>query len=153
MAPDHANPKVRADLVHDSFLFTLLATVIHSDIMYVFGIGDGTIAVNGDVVFKGGTGRTEFLCEEFIDGRERTPFKRSLATADLRNVVLATDGADPLWQEPGGLAGFAANDEHFRTPVAIPRLLDRQMATGQLSDDATVVVIRRRPAGTGESNP
>jgi hypothetical protein len=54
LIPSLANLRVKGDrIVHDYFLFTVVGCLITQRFAYVFSVGDGVIAVNGDVEMLG----------------------------------------------------------------------------------------------------
>ncbi len=162
-------------VAHDHFLFTVVGAEIGPRETCLFAIGDGLTCVNGDAVEIGpypgnappylGYG----LLGDDPGAGPRFEIVRRLATADLRTLLVGTDGVADLARlsgrrvpgraEPvGGIARFWECDAFFRNPDAIRRRLallnspglgadpesgEPVMEPGLLRDDTTLVVVRR----------
>jgi serine/threonine protein phosphatase PrpC len=149
------------EFVNNYLLFTIVGLVITPSETVTFSIGDGAIAVNGKLTqipaypdnappyLAYGLYRPDAIEFEI---RDRIP------TSGVESILIATDGIDDLiaveevnqfWQE----------DRYFKNPDAIRRklsLLNREefkpdwnkreliKRSGVLSDDTSLVVIRKR---------
>jgi hypothetical protein len=149
-----------ARLVEDSLLFTLLGAVVTTEDVLVFGLGDGVVAVNDDVHIESYEDNAPpYLGYALLEDGFPLRVHRRIPAADLSSLVIATDGIAPLvgprfrelWRD----------DRYFRNPQALSRRLTqlaretpridweaRRVARERalLTDDATLVVIRRAPA-------
>jgi len=163
------------EVVRRCFLFTVVGLAIAGDRAAVFAAGDGLVAVNGEVIrlgpFPGNA--PPYLGHALLSGNPGAQSDivvvRSLPSAEVESVLLATDGADE-WPDlekkripgtselVGPLRGLWEDDRSFENPDALRRKLwrmnrpvakpiweERRMEreTGLLEDDTTVVVIRR----------
>lgn len=147
---------VSAARVDQSLLFGFLAAVVTPVTTIVFGIGDGIVVVDGrvTVIDPGPENAPPYVAYGLVGGSRACIQPRIHfvgATADVEVVAVATDGAAPL------TAGAAANaDASLETLAADPRyaknpsLLRKRLVVlsdrGTFSDDATIAVVRRRPA-------
>ncbi len=128
-------------VMHDYFLFTLVAAVITPLRTTILSAGDGLFAINDEVRTLGpfpgnappylGYGDTALVTEA------------QRPTAEVSRVILATDGALQL---PADLRDFARDELLFRNPDGVRRRLFRYTRPPQpvLDDDTTIVVLRRR---------
>ena len=164
-----------SEVVSDYLLFTLVGVAITPAFTAVFTIGDGTVAINGDVDQVGpfANNQPPYLAYDLLD-RVRCDTSISVRalrpTHEIDSILLATDGVDDLVRvagQPipgkegivGNLAQFWTNPAMFRNPDNVRRRLavinresfnpdwERQRVartSGILSDDTTVVTIRRR---------
>jgi hypothetical protein len=124
--------------IADHLLFTLLAAAITPVGSAVLAVGDGVIACDGDVrVIEAEGDAPPYLGYELVGTRVAIEPR----CIDAREIVLATDGARPMFPElarPG--------DRYFANPDALRRRLwiaSRDPDAG-LFDDATVVALRSR---------
>jgi hypothetical protein len=152
--------------VSDLLLFTVVGVALRGDRGAVFAAGDGLVVMDGAVTRLGpfpgdappylGYGLLDAAAPGFA-------VVRAFATAEVTDLLLGTDGAAALAELDGGrhLRALAEDDRHYRNRDAVRRalaLLNREEARpdwearrmvrrrGLLEDDATVVVLRRRPA-------
>jgi hypothetical protein len=150
-------------VVIDHFLFTLVAAAVTADGAAAWVLGDGVIAIDGDVrvLDAGDDNAPPYLAYRLVDGPAATG-ALFVAPPCARSIVVATDGAAALVAHagralPGGrgavldLARVAADDRMFRNPDALRRRLavasadivvhdDRHPAL--LTDDTAVAVVR-----------
>lgn len=152
----------RVATVRDYLLFTVVGVVIDAWETRVFALGDGLAAVNGELTRLRCADNTPpylgyglipgALSDPALGGRGFSMIARC-ATVDLDHLLIATDGLDDLPGEQ--LATFWSDDLMFKNPHAVQRRLARLGSVRRrsaragrggprLSDDATVVVIRRR---------
>jgi Protein phosphatase 2C len=164
-----------AETVAEYFLFTVVGVALSGERGCVFAAGDGVIAVDGDLARLGPFPGNEppYLGYGLLDRPVGLSVVRSFAAAEVRSVLVGTDGAadlDDLAARPlpggggevGSLRQFWEEDRHFQNRDSIRRRLslvnrevarpvwaERRMARepGPLGDDATVVVVRRRRSG------
>jgi len=141
------------DAIARHLLFTLLAAAVTADGAAVFAIGDGLLAIDGDLrVLTSDGDAPAYLGYELLG---RTVPVELIATPDARTLALATDGAAPL---AGDLATMAAEDRLYAHPDALRRRLARASREeleidweraevvrrgGLLADDTTVALLRR----------
>lgn len=170
------NPSV-SQAINDFFLFTLVGAVITEKASAFVAIGDGVVAVNGEtLVLKPNAGNQPTYLGYAITGSDTVTHEQldfrivcQLPTRDLRNFLVATDGAGefivrsddrlPGNDKPlGPLSQFWTDNRYFDQTTATTRHLnlgarDAQVRTpsgrfaiegGLLSDDTTLVAGRRR---------
>lgn len=148
------------EFVNDHLLFTIVGTVITDLETVTFSMGDGAIAINGELTqipaypnnappyLAYGLYKPDAIDFEI---RDRLP------TSELKSLLIATDGIDDLIKVED-IHQFWQSDHYFRNPDAIRRklaMLNREETkpdwqkrelikrSGVLSDDTTLVVIRR----------
>jgi len=151
------------EFVNNYLLFTIVGLVITPNETVTFSMGDGAIAVNGKLTqipayadnappyLAYGLYRPEAVSFEI---RDRLP------TSKLESLLIATDGIDDLIKVED-INQFWQEDRYFKNPDAIRRklaMLNREEVkpdwhkreltkrSGILSDDTTLVVIRKRLA-------
>ncbi len=160
-----------ARIVCDYFLFTAVGLAAGADYTVIFSIGDGVWGANGMVSQLGpfANNAPPYLAYDLLpDGRNsfdtdalRFQIRQILPTAAVESLVIGTDGvADliaaqekyvPGTDEPvGKLDQFWREERFFANPDALRRRLvrlSRRVAqdTALLSDDTTLVVVRRLP--------
>ena len=155
----------RAAFVESLLLFTLLVAVIDINSVTVFGIGDGVLSLNGDpVALEAGAGNCpDYLAYRLLpesltrpgDTLSQPRVHLQSQTRSLESLVIATDGCIGLLRQPdallrdehpmGGLDQFERQSRYLRNPSLIQkRLTVIGELNGRLSDDTTLVLIRRR---------
>lgn len=124
------------------FLFTVVGVAITSSRAWAFTLGDGLLAIDGLKQNLGSfPGNAPPYLGYALCGQSLAFEIRPLPSpADLRSVVLATDGAAAL-----DLAPFLEDPRVFANPDMVRRLIFIQGKQRPLEDDATLVVIRRAP--------
>jgi hypothetical protein len=151
-------------IVTDHFLFTLVGVVLGDATTTLFALGDGVLALNGEVCTLQAPDNAPAylgygLTGTLPDAALRFDIHRQLPTAAVRSVLVASDGAAHVTED---LIPMLWQDErHFRNPDGLARRLrllnrdasridwDARRVTRErplLPDDTTVVVIRRREA-------
>ena len=128
-----------AEVVSDYLLFTLVGAAITPSLTAVFAIGDGMVAINGDVdsigPFPGN--QPPYLAYDLLDGVHcdtSTTVRALRPTSEIDSILLATDGADDLVRVAehavpgraelvGGLDQFWTSGALFRNPDAVRRRL------------------------------
>jgi hypothetical protein len=131
-----------------------------------FSLGDGLVVLNGDRTQLGPFPNNEppYLGYALLPGaREDLSFKihRSIPASEVQSIVLGTDGAlelDAVADRPiqgraeavGPLSQFWSDDRVFRNADMVRRrfAVINRGPRGLLSDDTTLVVVRRK-AGEG----
>ncbi len=148
------------EFVNDYLLFTIVGAVITASETVTFSMGDGAIAVNGKLTqipaypdnappyLAYGLYRPDAVSFEICD---------RLATSEVESILIATDGIDDLIAVED-VSQFWQEDKYFKNPDAIRRklsMLNREeikpdwtkrelvKRSGILSDDTTLIVIRR----------
>ncbi|MFT3771871.1 MAG: protein phosphatase 2C domain-containing protein [Minicystis sp.] len=152
--------------VAELMLFTIVGVAIRGDTGVVFAAGDGVVAVDGEVQrlgpFPGDA--PPYLGYGLIDaGAPGFSVVRTFAAKEVNHVLIGTDGAAALAEVEGGrlFRRLWEDERHFGNRDGIRRslaLLNREEAKpiwaerrmerkrGLLEDDATVVVVRRKPS-------
>ena len=154
--------------VADHFLFTIVGALITSRGATTFSFGDGLVVINGEPTQLGPFPNNEppYLGYALLAGARapsepvRFAIHRSMPASDVQSLVLGTDGAvelGTLAERPiheregvGPLSQFWSDDRFFANPDMVRRrltVLNRGPRGGLLSDDTTLVVIRRKAAG------
>ena len=156
------------------FLFTVVGVALAGEHGCVFAAGDGVFAINGEVARLGPFPGNEppYLGYGLLGRPAELRALRSFPAEGLRSVLIGTDGAadlDDLAARPlpggggevGSLCQFWKDDRHFQNRDSIRRrlaLVNREVIRpvwadhrlvrepGHLGDDATLVVIRRKPS-------
>lgn len=128
--------------VAEHFLFTVVGAAITESRAWAFTLGDGLLAVDGFTQTLGPfPGNAPPYLGYALCGQSLAFEIRPLpAPADLRSLVLATDGAGTL-----DLAPFLEDSRVLANPDMVRRLIFLQGKQKPLDDDATLVVIRRAP--------
>lgn len=136
-----------SQVVSDYFLFTLLAFVVTPRTTTVFGIGDGVVTLDGEVSRLEAPGNApDYLGYGLVSsdrggGASRFLVHARRPTADVRHLLIATDGAGEI----PDLAEFWTSDRYFANPYTVGRRLvqmNRAVRPGLLPDDTTLVVAR-----------
>jgi protein phosphatase 2C-like protein len=150
--------------VADYFLFTIVGVLITADSATTFSIGDGLVVINGDRTQLGPFPNNEpsYLGYALLPGAGDLSFQvhRSMAASEVQSLVLGTDGVvelDAMAERPiqgraeavGPLSQFWSDDRVFKNADMVRRRLAviNRGPRGLLSDDTTLVVVRRK---TGE---
>ncbi len=140
--------------VGEGLLFGYLAAVATPDVTIVFGVGDGVVLTAGahpvlSVIDPGPDNAPPYAAYGLLGAEPevRIHFVGQTASVDL--VAVATDGLVPLTTGAPSLPTLFEVAEDVRY-VANPSLLRKRLlvlaAQGCFSDDATLAVLRRRPA-------
>jgi hypothetical protein len=139
--------------VADHFLFTIVGALITARGAATFSLGDGLVVINGERTELGPFPNNEppYLGYALIPGvpgrgaSQHVSFTihRSIPASEVQSLVLGTDGAVELDSQ------FWSDDSFFKNPDMVRRrltVLGRGARGGLLSDDTTLVVIRRKRA-------
>jgi hypothetical protein len=142
-----------ARTVTDHFLFTIVGVLITAGGATTFSVGDGLVVLNGERTELGPFPNNEppYLGYALLPSAQdrgtgdRVPFTihRSIPASDVQSLVLGTDGAIELETQ------FWKDERFFKNPDMVRRrlaVLSRSARGGLLSDDTTLVVIRRKAA-------
>lgn len=155
-------------IIGDYFLFTMVGALILPEATAIFSIGDGIISVNGKPIEIGPfpNNQPPYLAYNLLD-QSLTGFSPDelrftvhsvTPTNEIQTVLIGTDGVMDL-SRVFPLNQFWENDLYFKNSDAVRRrlsLINRQSMKidwekqevekeeGQLPDDTTLIVIRRR---------
>jgi len=149
----------RSATVADLLLFTLVGAVVGPEEAFVFTLGDGVFAVNGDVHVLEAPDNAPAYLGYGVDGSPtgadapRFLVRRRLPTAAVESLLVATDGAADLvtardrrlpgrTESVGPLARFWEDDLHFANPAGLGRRLQVLNRTLQRVDWASRSVAR-----------
>jgi len=161
------------ETIHDNFLFTVVAAWLTTAGLVVFSLGDGTVAINGNVRHLGPfpDNRPPYLGYGLLGDdvsfriHAREPLDRvetlllgsdgvcDLETVEEELIPGRSESVGPLrqlWREdrffdnPDGLRRFLALANRTVTRPDWEQRRQRKQV-GLLRDDTTVVVLRRRP--------
>ncbi|WP_257451652.1 protein phosphatase 2C domain-containing protein [Archangium lipolyticum] len=159
--------------IGEALLFTIVGAVVTPEHTLVFSAGDGLWALNGDVHRLGpfpGNAPPYLAYGLLKPGVVALKANALRPTAEVDSLLLGTDGVSdlvglagaqvPEREEPvGPLSQFWSEDRYFSNPDALRRrlaLLNRESVRadfparrlvrvpGLLTDDTTLVVLRRR---------
>ncbi|MBD2175940.1 protein phosphatase 2C domain-containing protein [Pseudanabaena sp. FACHB-1998] len=148
------------EFVNDYLLFTILGVVIKERQTVTFSMGDGAIAINGELnqIPPYADNAPPYLAYGlYKPDAVNFEIRDRLPTSELDSLLIATDGIDDLVKVED-INQFWQEDRYFKNPDAIRRklaMLNREdvkpdwqkreivKRSGILSDDTTLVVIRR----------
>ncbi|MFY0527709.1 protein phosphatase 2C domain-containing protein [Archangium gephyra] len=150
--------------IGEALLFTVVGAVVTPEHTLVFSAGDGLWALNGDVHRLGPfpNNAPPYLAYGLLKpGAVSLKANCLRPTAEVDSLLLGTDGVSDLagLAEVGPLSQFWREERYFSNPDALRRrlsLLNRESVRadfparrlervpGLLSDDTTLVVLRRR---------
>jgi hypothetical protein len=146
------------DLVHEALLFTVVGFVLTPAQLVVHAIGDGLVWLDGQLSELGPfpENRPPYLAYGLHGPTPKVEIIHAIDPDRVGHLIVATDGAAELLDQPGGLEPF--------TDLARPHAIDRRLAQlnrerleidwsaeyvarshGQLSDDTTLLVLGRAP--------
>ncbi|HYO59179.1 protein phosphatase 2C domain-containing protein [Archangium sp.] len=150
--------------IGEALLFTVVGAVVTPEHTLVFSAGDGLWALNGEVHRLGPfpNNAPPYLAYGLLKpGAVSLKAHALRSTAEVDSLLLGTDGVSDLagLAEVGPLSQFWSEDRYFSNPDALRRrlsLLNRESVRadfparrlervpGLLSDDTTLVVLRRQ---------
>ena len=135
---------LQAAAIEDALLFGFLAVVVTSATTIVFGIGDGVVVVDGNVsvIDPGPDNAPPYVAYGLLGPHIEPSVYFVGPTRSVGVVAVATDG---LAVEPS-LTELAADPRYARNPSLLRKRLVVLSDRGSFLDDATVGVVRRRPA-------
>jgi Protein phosphatase 2C len=142
----HPAGDVDAARVDESLLFGFLAAVVTARTTIVFGIGDGIVVVDGEVISidPGPNNAPPYVAYGLLDAAAAGSVPRVHfvgPTAEVDVVAVATDGLAPVVPT---LATLASDPRYAINPSLLRKRLVVLSDRGTFSDDATVAVVRRR---------
>lgn len=133
----------REHFVEQRLLFTVVAAVANAVDTVVLAFGDGLVSLNGRTERLGPfpDNAPPYVCYRLLGAQVEPTLLWRLPTAELRSLVLATDGvADLPGEEP---AALLSDHDLFLNRDALRRRLFRARRAGLLRDDAAAAVVRR----------
>jgi len=162
-----------ANIVADYFLFTVVGVAVSHECAVIFGIGDGSFALNGELVrlgpFPGNA--PPYLGYGLLGSGPPFTIHRHCGLETFESALVATDGLDDYEANvgktyPAGrgelvrpVSSFWHEDKYFQNADALRRtlaLVNREMnrpvwnekrivkEPGLLEDDTTILVVRRK---------
>ena len=164
-----------AHAIGDFLLFTAVGVIVTPQITRCFAAGDGIVAVNGapKIIGPFPDNAPPYLAYALFENqgdRYQFELQTPLPTAEVESVMVGTDGAAALleieeeevpglFEKVGPLSALWTDDRIFADPDFLRRRLlqltrdapqgDGELtAPGLLTDDATVIVLRRQPRVT-----
>ena len=136
--------------VADTLLFTALGAVVQPVRTLVFGLGDGLVALNGELrVIAYADNRPPYLGYALLDAAETPPatfrLHHECETASVHSLLLGTDGLSDLsapsarlfpgtGEAVGSLAQLWEDARYFANPHALSRWLARLNRPATLPD-------------------
>lgn len=145
----HPHGDVEAAIVGEALLFGFLAAVVTKEHAIVFGIGDGTVLVNGEVdAIDPGPANAPPYAAYALLGKRLAPRIHFLGrAADVRVLAVATDGLVPT----ACLRDLADTKKVHVNPSLLRKRLLVLAGEHRFADDATVAVVRRIQASEAAS--
>ncbi len=161
-------------ILREYFFFTIVGVVITPTDTTIFSLGDGVIALNGNIKEIGPfpDNAPPYITDELLEGSKGINFniEFQLPTDKVESIMIGTDGVADLMnaekytiagktEKVGNIAQFWQDDRYFNNPDMLRRklsLINRQIVHpdwfnkqlikqgGFLSDDTTLIVIRRK---------
>ncbi len=139
------------EVLRDYLLFTVLGVLITPITTYLFACGDGVFYVNGT---KFRLGPFPNNMPPYLAQGHSIEVVHQLPTAELEHLLVATDGLDdfekaetrelPEKHAPlGHVSQFWMQPRYFRNSDMVRRTLALASRNGFLSDDTTLVALRR----------
>lgn len=154
-------------VMRDYFLFTIVGAVLTPEQTAIFSLGDGVAILNGEVILNGSAvdNCPPFLAYGLVPALddEKIQFQVMVrSTATVNTLALGSDGVKDL--APAGsilpvMAALAEDQRIFQNPDRLRRYLaqcNREIlrpdwhnqvlgrSRGQLEDDTTLILIRRK---------
>lgn len=135
-----AKPGIDPALIQEFFLFTFLMVVITEARATVFGIGDGLFAVDGVSTILDDGPAPRYLGYRLLGRGVEPTIHFDAAICEVQSIILGTDGAREL-----ALEEFLIEPKYLDNPSLLHKRLNALGAVrGQLIDDTTLVMVRRR---------
>jgi hypothetical protein len=147
-------PGDRAQVVHDHFLFTIVAAAWRADEVAVWALGDGgyTLGERTCVLGPFADNQPPYLGYDLLGTPQ--PSHVEIADATCGSVLVATDGAAEVGLEQFAAARYLAHPDALRRKLAVlargservdweARRIVREPAA--LQDDGAVAILRWRP--------
>jgi hypothetical protein len=150
--------------INDHFLCTVFLAIVYNDELYIFTLGDGCFSVNGNLKIIDENNVPNYLAYGVLgsdDENYEFKFQLRLPMTEVKSVLLATDGAVEIEeraesminilgsnQKIGHLSDFETDDRFLKNRSLLQkRLVILGVNHGIMSDDTTMVLIRRMEAG------
>lgn len=163
-----------AHIVTDYFLFTVVGVAMSHEGVVIFGIGDGTFALNDEIVHLGPFpgNAPPYLGYGLLGQGPSLTIHRHIALESFESALVATDGIDDYLGNVGKtypaargeslppISSFWQADNYFQNADALRRtltLVNREVQRpiwdekrlikepGLLEDDTTLLVVRKKP--------
>lgn len=150
-------------LVEDYLLFTVVGALVGPEQTWIFSVGDGLYAVNGEETRLGPFPRNEppYLAYALLgmdDFDTRLRVDGPWQTSEIESLLIGSDGVADLVEllassaeDEAGLARFWRDDRYFANRDGVRRTLAvlgrPRGGAPTLPDDTTLVVMRRAPVG------
>lgn len=144
------------EFIGDCMLYTLLGVVIEDRHTTIFHSGDGVFMVNGNLTVIDQQNQPAYLNYELMEQRRRHSDRIALHferyhTADIESVLVGTDGVEELeaafrqekWSGYPSLVSLCEDNEMYRNPAALPKLLFQTALAEKLYDDTSLVMLKR----------
>ncbi|MGK7932824.1 MAG: protein phosphatase 2C domain-containing protein [Microcystaceae cyanobacterium] len=157
-------------IIHDYFLFTLIGVVITPQLTTIMALGDGIISVNEQLTVLPDfpNNAPPYLAYQLLDTITNFDFiiHEEISTQDVNSILIGTDGVKDLFNlenldlKVTNIYQFYQNESYFKNPDLIRRhlfLMNREKIIpnwqtrklnkeiGLLSDDTTLIVIKKNP--------
>lgn len=162
-----------SETIKDYFLFTAIGFVVTRESQCIFSVGDGVVLHDGQLTSLGeeGSNAPEYLSYPLVNtASEIMGLRLIIQGSPSQSFLVGTDGVHDLIRasekplpgksDPvGPISQFWESDKYFKNPFAVQRrlnLINRESsrinyklqkteeAHGHLSDDTTLVVVRRK---------
>ncbi len=143
-----ASPGGFSSVVADHLLFTFLCAVVRDGRALVFGLGDGVVLVDGDLLcLDAGPDNAPPYAAYRLVGGHLEPQLHFIGAAS--RVVVATDGLTGLaGRNASALRALVDEAATWKNPAALKRRLNVLAEAERFSDDATLAVLRARGEGS-----
>lgn len=127
-----------AGAVGEMLLFGFLAVAVTKDVAIVFGVGDGSASIDGEItVIDPGPDNAPAYPAYALIGTHVAPRVLFVGRADC--IAIATDGVDAR-----ALADLAVDPRFDQNASLLRKRMNVLADEGRFDDDATVAVVRRR---------
>ena len=165
--------------IDEMFLATVMGVVVNRFSTTIFSAGDGVFSLNGKINIIDEENAPTYLGYKinpggYIVDEEKIKFivREEVATDDVKNIQIATDGAKELEEKAGnslfllgkeervgGLDQFETEGRYLKNPTLLQKRLfqinadkvsvdwekqEVRRSKGLLTDDTTIVMIRRK---------
>jgi hypothetical protein len=148
-------------IINDYFLFTVVGVIITPLETTIFSLGDGVIALNGEVETLGPFPHNAppYLAYGLLGRLDAAEFNihQQISTGEVQSILIGTDGVNDLIQaetcyipgqpeKVGSLSQFWQGDRYFKNPDLVRRKLFQlnHKHNGLLPDDTTLIIIKKQ---------